>query len=59
MEQDKVIPLDTQRRLMAYQTAKSWEEVPPMWPISTSRTPRSSTRRTSAGGRSFPARGCG
>ena len=29
MEQDKVIPLDTQRRLMAYQTAKSWEEVPP------------------------------
>lgn len=29
MEQDKVIPLDTQRRLVAYQTAKSWEEVPP------------------------------
>ena len=28
MEQDKVIPLDTQRRLVAYQTAKSWEEVP-------------------------------
>lgn len=28
MEQDKVIPLDTQRRLVANQTAKSWEEVP-------------------------------
>ena len=28
MEQDKVIPLDTQRRLVAYQTAKSREEVP-------------------------------
>lgn len=28
MEQDKVIPLDTQRRLVAYQTAKSWKEVP-------------------------------
>ena len=28
MEQDKVIPLDTQRRLVAYQMAKSWEEVP-------------------------------
>ena len=28
MEQDKVIPLDTQRRLVAYQTEKSWEEVP-------------------------------
>ena len=28
MEQDKVIPLDTQRRLVAYQRAKSWEEVP-------------------------------
>lgn len=28
MEQDKVIPLDAQRRLVAYQTAKSWEEVP-------------------------------
>lgn len=28
MEQDKVIPLDTQRRLVAYQTAKSRKEVP-------------------------------
>ena len=28
MEQDKVIPLDTQRWLVAYQTANSWKEVP-------------------------------
>ena len=59
MEQDKVIPLDTQRRLVAYQTAKvlgrGCPSVAYLYEPDATEFYQAYLRRR----RSFPARGCG